>query len=114
MKTTLRFRGLNSQSSWRRLVVQQLKSLQSLAELTAAEVVLHLQPGDQPLFRVQVLLAISDLNLQAEATERTRQAALLKATQDLARQIRVRDLNFMEQGKNGFQLSASSSRWLHN
>lgn len=113
MKTTLRFLGLDAQDSWRRLVEQQLNDLESLTAVTAANVVLERQPTVRPAFRVQVLLEVSGPDLHAEATDHTRQVALLKATQDLERQIRARESKRMNGRKSHPQFGAISSGWTH-
>lgn len=88
LKITHRFEGLEAQDSWKRLVAQLLKNLQSLTTLTSADVLLELHTGSRPMYRVQVVLEVDEDELRAEATEGTRQAALLKATENLERQIR--------------------------
>ena len=110
MKTTFRFFGLSAQPTWCCLVEQQLKDLQSLTGIFAAEVVLERQSGVCVAFRVQVMLEGSPWDLQAEATEHTRQAALLKAIQNLECQIRSRKTTPVAQRELSLQLNPISSR----
>jgi ribosome-associated translation inhibitor RaiA len=131
MKTTLRYVSLNAQATWHRQVEEQLKHLHGLTAITAAEVVLEHQREAKPAFRVQVRLEVPGPGahskatrhsregarrihgpaLHAEARDNTLEAALLKATQDLERQVEARQLRRMERGKSKLQLSAFSGRW---
>jgi hypothetical protein len=133
MKTTLRYVSLNAQATWHRQVEEQLQYLHSLAAITGAEVVLEHQRGVKPAFRVQVRLEVPGPGVHALATRHTRQgarrihgpalhaeardhtleAALLKATQDLERQVLARELRRLGRGKSKLQLSAVSGRWTH-
>ena len=133
MKTTLRYVSLNAQATWHRQVEEQLKHLHGLTAITAAEVVLEHQREAKPAFRVQVRLEVPGPGahskatrhsregarrihgpaLHAEAKDNTLEAALLKATQDLERQVEARQLRRMERGKSKLQLSAISGRWTH-
>jgi ribosome-associated translation inhibitor RaiA len=133
MKTTLRYLSLNAHATWHRQVEEQLKHLQSLTAISAAEVVLEHQREAKPAFRVQVRLEVPGPGMHAKATRHTRQAALLihgpalhaeardntleaallKATQDLEHQVQARQLRRMERGKSKLQLSAISGRWSH-
>ena len=133
MKTTLRYLSLNAQATWHRQVEEQLKHLHSLTAITAAEVVLEHQRDAKPAFRVQVELEVPGPGAHAKATRHTREgallvhgpalhaqardntleAALLKATQNLERRIRARQLRRLERGKSQLQLSAISGRWTH-
>ncbi len=133
MKTTLRYLSLNAQATWHRQVEEQLKHLDSLTAITAAEVVLEHQREAKPAFRVQVRLEVPGPGLHPKATRHTRQAArlihgpalhaeardntleaaLLKATQDLEHQVQAAQVRRMERGKSKLQLSAISGRWTH-
>ena len=133
MKTTLRYISLNAQVTWHRHVEEQLKHLDSVTAITAAEVVLEHQREAKPAFRVQVRLEVPGPGIHPRATRHTRQAALLthgpalhaeardntleaallKATQDLEHQLRARQLRRMERGKSKLQLSSISGRWTH-
>jgi ribosome-associated translation inhibitor RaiA len=133
MKTTLRYLSLNAHATWHRQVEEQLKHLQRLTAISAAEVVLEHQREAKPAFRVQVRLEVPGPGMHAKATRHTRQAALLihgpalhaeardntleaallKATQDLEHQVQARQLRRMERGKSQLQLSAISGRWTH-
>jgi ribosome-associated translation inhibitor RaiA len=114
-------------------VEEQLKHLHSLTAINAADVVLEHQPETTPAFRVQVRLEVPGPGMHTKATRHTRQAtvllhgpalraeardntleaALLKATRDLERQVQARKLRRLERGKSKLQLSAISGRWSH-
>ena len=133
MKTTLRYLSLNAQAAWHRQVEEQLKHLDTLTAITAAEVVLEHQREAKPAFRVQVRLEVPGPGLHPKATRHTRQAArlihgpalhaeardntleaaLLKATQDLEHQVQAAQVRRRERGKSKLQLSALSGRWTH-
>ena len=133
MKTTLRYLSFNAQATWHRQVEEQLKHLDSLTAITAAEVVLEHQREAKPAFRVQVRLEVPGPGLHPKATRHTRQAArlihgpalhaeardntleaaLLKATQDLEHQVQAAQVRRMERGKSKLQLSAIAGRWTH-
>jgi ribosome-associated translation inhibitor RaiA len=133
MKTTLRYLSLNAQTTWHRHVEEQLKHLQSLTPITAAEVVLEHQREGKPAFRVQVRLEVpgpgthaNDTrhkreaalllhgpDLHAEAGDSTLEAALLKATKNLEKQIIARSLRNLKRGKSKLQMSGVSGRWAH-
>ncbi|MHC1767478.1 MAG: hypothetical protein AB9869_24895 [Verrucomicrobiia bacterium] len=133
MKTTLRYLSLNAQATWHRQVEEQLKYLQSLTPITAAEVVLEHQDETKPPFRVQVRLEVPGPGphlkathharqaallihgpaMHSEARDNTLEAALLKATQDLEQQVKARKLRRLGRGKSQLQLSAISGRWSH-
>jgi ribosome-associated translation inhibitor RaiA len=110
MKTTLRFVGLNAQVAWRHLVDQQINHLQTLALMTAAEVILEHQSEAKPAFLVKMLLEVSGPDLHAEATDHTLEAALRAATQNLEHQIKARGTRRTARRKSQLQSSASSSR----
>src|SRR5258706_15391034 len=117
MKTTLRYLSLNAQATWHRQVDEQLKHLQSLTAITAAEVVLEHQREAKPAFRVQVRLEVPRPGEHAKATRHTREAALLihgpplhsearentletallKAKQDMEHQLQTPQLRRREQ-----------------
>lgn len=131
VKTTFHYLGLKAQATWRRLAVEQLEHLHDLTAITSADVVLEHQREAKPAFRVQARLEVPGPGahvgetrhtreaelllhgraLQAEARENTLEAALLKTTQDLERQIHARELRRQERGRSKLQLSAVSSRW---
>ena len=133
MKTTLRYLSLNANATWHRQVEDQLKHLQGLTAIHAAEVVLEHQQEATPAFRVQIRLEVpgprphagatrhtreAELRLHgpalhAEARDNTLEAALLKATQDLEGQVKAHQLRHLERGKSQLQLSAISGRWTH-
>jgi hypothetical protein len=131
MKTTVRYRSLNAQATWRRQMKSQLNHLRSLTAIHSAEVVLEHQREAKPAFRVQVRLQVPGPGAHANDTRHKRKAiallhgtalhtaardntlegALLKATRDLKHQIVAQQIRHMARGRSKLQLSASSSRW---
>jgi ribosome-associated translation inhibitor RaiA len=131
MKTTLRYLSLNAHATWHRHVEEQLEHLHGLTPMTSAEVVLEHEREGKPSFRVSVQLEVPGPGAHATASRHTREgalrvhgpalraeargstleAALLKATRDLERQVKARALRHKERGKSQLQLSAISSRW---
>jgi ribosome-associated translation inhibitor RaiA len=133
MKTTLHYLSLNAQATWHHQVDQQLQHLHTLTPITAAEVVLKHQKEHHPSFRVQVRLEVPGPtppvgaarhkreaalllhgpSLQAEASDSTLEAALLKTTRNLAHQVQAHALRRQKRDKSQLQLSAVSDRWTH-
>jgi ribosomal subunit interface protein len=111
MKTTLRCLGLDTHATWQNLVMEQLHRLKSLTDIESAEVILEQQRDSAPAYRVRVLLVVPGPDFHAEAMDHTLPAALHKAVEDLARQIRGRQTKRVERRKSRLQFSAISSRW---
>jgi ribosomal subunit interface protein len=111
MKTTLRCLGLDAPATWLDLVMEQLHLLNSLTDIESAEVILEKQRDNAPACRVRVLLVVPGPDFHAEATDHTLAAALHKAVEDLARQIRARQNKRVERRKSRLQLSTIPSRW---
>jgi ribosome-associated translation inhibitor RaiA len=111
MKTTLRCLGLDTHATWQNLVMEQLHRLKSLTDIESAEVFLEQQRDSAPACRVRVLLVVPGPDFHAEAIDHTLAAALHKAVEDLARQIRARLTKRVERRKSRLQFSTISSRW---
>lgn len=90
MKIQLRYSGLNGSAFWRASVEGQLKKLEPLAAIASAQVTLERQHEVKPAYRVRAHLAVPGPDYHAEASDHTLQAALLKVTDKLERQIRSR------------------------
>src|ERR1019366_6363911 len=109
MKTTLRCLGLDAHATWQDLVMEQLHRLKSLTDIESAEVILERQGNRSPAHRARELLTVPGPDFHAEAMDYTLAAALHKAVEDLARQIRARQTKHVERRKSRLQLSTISS-----
>lgn len=90
MSTTLTYTSLNTQAPWPALLTQQLDHWHSLTAITSAEIVLEHQRDSARAFHVKVRLDGPSPALHTNASDATLEGALLKATQDLERQIQAR------------------------
>ena len=111
MKTTLRYIGLNAQTTWNLLLQGYLNQLKRLANIESAQVVLERQREDTPAFRAKVVLAVPGPDYHAEAADFTLTAALRKAVENLKRQIRARRIKRQVRSKSNLQLGTISRRW---
>jgi len=111
MKTTLRCLGLDAHATWQDLVMEQLHRLKSLTDIESAELIMEKQRDSAPAYRVRMLLVVPGPDLHNEAMDHTLAAALHKAVEDVARQIRARQSKRVEQRKSRLQLGTISSRW---
>jgi ribosome-associated translation inhibitor RaiA len=103
MKTSFQFIGLDPAETWCRLVEQQLKNLQRLVAINTAQILLEHRSGITPSVRVEMVLEIAGSDLRAETIDQTRQTALLKATENLERQIRTREVQTKERANRLFR-----------
>jgi ribosome-associated translation inhibitor RaiA len=110
MKLTLSYHGFKAQPEWKALVEHQLERLQELAAVVSAQVTLEWQREVKPAFRVLALLEVPGPDFHAEASDHTLQAALLKAVNDLERQIRSRNMSRATRRKTNLQLGLVPSR----
>lgn len=110
MKTTLTYTSLDTQAPWPALLTQQLEHWHTLTTITNAEIVLDLQRDSSRAFRVKVRLEGLTPGLRTTASDSTLEGALLKATQDLERQIQARQTKTLGQGKSPRQSGAISRR----
>ena len=90
MKIQFRIRGLNANASLRGWLEQQLERLHSLIPVSAADVVLEHQREATPGFRAQVHLAVPGPDIHADARDHTLEAAWLKVTKKMRKQIERR------------------------
>ena len=110
MKTTLRCFGLDAHATWQNLVMEQLRWLKSLTDIESVEVIMEQQRDSSPAYRARVLLVVPGPDIHAEAKDYTMAAALHKAVEDLARQIRARRTKRVERHKSRLQLKTISNR----
>jgi len=111
MKITLRCLGLDTHATWQNLVMEQLHRLKNLTDTESAEVILEQQRDSTPAYRVRVVLVVPGPDFHAEAMDHSLAAALHKAVEDLARQIRARQTKRVERRKSRLQLGTISRRW---
>jgi ribosome-associated translation inhibitor RaiA len=108
MNIQFHIRGLNDNSDLRRRLLQLLEPLQSLIAITAVAVVLEHRRDQAPPFRAFVLLAIPGPDIHAEASDHTLEAAWLKVTSDLQKQIERRKNRQATQHKSDRQLRGAA------
>lgn len=90
MKTQFHIRGLNVSAEIRRRLEQPLEKLQELIGISVAAVVLEHRSEEAPAFRTFVSLAVPGPDIHAEARDHTLDAAWLKVTGALRKQIEQR------------------------
>ncbi len=90
MKTTFRYNRVNNEGAWPPLLAQMLTHLHSLAAITDAEVVMERQTQAQPAYRVHVRLDLPGPGVHGGGSDNILEEAVLKATQDLERQLQAR------------------------
>jgi ribosome-associated translation inhibitor RaiA len=90
VKTQFYIRGLNLSAKLRRSLKQPLERLQNLISITTAAVVLEHRRNHVPAFRVFVSLALPGPDIHADARDHTLEAAWLKVTTALRKQIEQR------------------------
>ena len=111
MKIQFRIRGLNASASLRAWLEQQLKRLQSLIPVSTADVVLERQRDNAPAFRAHVLLAVPGPDIHAAAHDHTLEAAWLKVTKNLRKQIERRKTRQQLRHKGHRQHPLTAIRW---
>jgi ribosomal subunit interface protein len=110
MKTTLQCFGLDAHATWQNLVLEQLRWLKNLTDIESVKVIVEQQRDSSPAYRARVLLVVPGPDFHAEAKDYTLAAALHKAVEDLARQIRARRTKHVERRKSRLQLKVISNR----
>jgi ribosome-associated translation inhibitor RaiA len=90
MKIQFHIRGLNANADLRRWLEQSLERMESLISVTAAAVVLEHRRDEAPTFRAYVSLAVPGPDIHADARDHTLEAAWLKVTAGLRKQIEQR------------------------
>jgi len=97
---SLLYRGLKPRAFWRSLVEGQIRKLQHLASIASARISLERQRQSKPAFRVLAMLEVPGPDFHAEASDCTLRAALLKATNNLRRQMQSRRDQRLNRRKN--------------
>jgi ribosomal subunit interface protein len=110
MKTTLRCFGFDAHAAWQDLVMEQLRWLKNLTDIESVEVNMEQRRDSSPAYRARVLLVVPGPDFHAEAKDYTLAAALHKAVEDLARQIRARRTKQVARRKSQLHLKTISSR----
>ena len=87
MEIQFHIRGLNVNPGFRRRFEQTLEGLQRLISVSVAAVVLEHRRDDLPPFRAYACLAVPGPDIHADARDHTLEAAWLKVTTALRRQI---------------------------
>jgi putative sigma-54 modulation protein len=90
MKTQFHIRGLNVTAGLRRWLEQSLERLESIISITDAAAVVEYRRDDAPAFRAFASLAVPGPDIHAEARDHTLEAAWLKVTAALRKQIEQR------------------------
>lgn len=113
MKIQFHIRGFNVSAGWRRWLEQSIEQLGRLFPVTGAAVVLECEREAAPAYRAFVLLAVAGPDLHAEARDHTLEAAWMKVTAALRKQIeRRRSRQGSRRNRNG-QLRAPILRRAH-
>ena len=100
MKTTFRYNSVNNRGAWPPLFTQMLAHLQGLTTITSTDVVLEHQQGANPAYRVHVRLDLPGPDMHGAGCDNILEEAVLKATDDLARQIQARQTKPLGRGKS--------------
>lgn len=111
MKTQFHIRGLNVNADLRRWLEQPLERLASLISITAAAVVLEYRRDAAPAFRAFASLAVPGPDIHAEARDHTLEAAWLKVTAALRKQIEQRKARQQPRLKGHRQHPLTASGW---
>jgi ribosome-associated translation inhibitor RaiA len=90
MKIQFHLRGLDLRAGLRDRFEQSIASMQRLIPIAASAAVLEYQRERTPAFRAFALLAVPGPDIHAEARDHTLEAAWLKLTTALRRQIERR------------------------
>ena len=94
------YRGLRPRPLWQGLVAAHIRKLQHLASIASARISLERQHESTPAFRVLATLEVPGPDFHAEASDCTLRAALLKATDNLRRQMQSRKERQLNRQKN--------------
>jgi ribosome hibernation promoting factor len=103
-------RGFNVNAASRRWFEQSLEKLQDLVPVSAAAVVLEYERESAPAFRASALLAVAGPDLHAEARDHTLEAAWLKVTAALRKQMEQRKIRQHARSKRNGWLRTPSIR----
>jgi len=111
MKIQFHIRGLNITAGARNDLRQSVEQLQALIPITNAAVVLEHTWDSAPAFRAFVLVAVPGPDIHAEAREHTLQAAWLKVTASLRKQIELRKAKQLARIKSMRQKPIFTAPW---
>jgi len=111
MKIQFHIRGLSVKAGLRRWLEQPLERLESLISVAAAAVVLEHRRDGAPAFRAFVSLVVPGPDIHAEARDHTLEAAWLKVTAALRKQIEKRKAHQQPRLKGQRQHPLTGSRW---
>jgi ribosome-associated translation inhibitor RaiA len=111
MKIQFHTRGLNISARVRNCLGEPLQRLQSLIQITKAAVVLEHTWDKAPAFRAFVLLAVPGPDIHAEVREHTLEAAWLKITAALRKQIERRKAEQLARTKSMRQQPIFTAPW---
>ena len=90
MKVQFRIRGYKDNAELRRRLQQPLKRLANEISISTAAVVIERELNSAPAFRAVALLAVPGPDIHTEARDHTAEAAWLKVTSALGKQIKLR------------------------
>jgi ribosome-associated translation inhibitor RaiA len=110
MQVQFHVRGLNADAEVRSRFEHALKHLQTLTAITVAAVVLEHRGEASLPFRAYVSLAVPGPDIHAEARAHTLEAAWLKVTQSLRKQIERRQDRRKARPRSKWQMMISTSR----
>jgi ribosomal subunit interface protein len=110
MNLQFHIRGMDLTAETRQRLEQALGRMQRLTPVTAAAVVLEYERESAPAFRAFVLLAVPGPDIHAEARDHTLEAAWLKVTTSLKKQIERRKARLEARMKENGHLRATNGR----
>ena len=113
MKIQFQIRGVNINTNARNRLKESLRRLQRLISISAAAVVLEHRWDNVPAFRAFVSLAIPGPDIHDEARDHTLNAAWLKVTTALRKQIerrKAKQLARIKSNRNQTIFAAPCSR----
>lgn len=111
MNTQIQFKGLSVRPTVRAWIEDGIRELRSLAEITAALVLVERCAGLSPAMQLHVRLALSGPAIHAAVTEHTVQAAWLKAVRNLRRQIQRRNMKLRRRNTGEQLVHGPENRW---
>jgi hypothetical protein len=110
MQIQFHIRGLNLSPTLRRQFEPPLEGLKSLISISAAAVVLEHRRDDLPPFRAYACLAVPGPDIHADARDYTLEAAWLKVTTAMRRQVLQHRSRQAARVKGNGQVHARASR----
>lgn len=110
MQIQFHIRGLNDNASLRHWLERPLEHLQEFTSVSTAAVVLEYERESTPAFRAFVLLAVPGPDIHAEARDHTLEAAWLKVTAALRKQIERRAFHSELRSKSNRPVRATAVR----